>query len=98
MVAARPIPLIALAPERVEREIKNAHLAAEQMLQYRRRLARVLWLCVAEWVAGYFLGMLVFHVTDESLGHILLLAAFLVILMGPAWTLILWHWLDEQGT
>ena len=97
MVAARPFPLIALAPDRVERERKNAMLAEGQMRQYRQRLGRVLWLCVGEWVVGYLLGMLMFRVTSESTGQILLAAATLVVLMGPVWTLILWHWLEEQG-
>ena len=96
MVAARPIPLIALAPERIEREQKNALLAEGQVRQYRRRLARLMWLCAAEWVVGYGLGMLMFRVTNEALGHILFLGASLVVLMGPVWTLILWHWLEEQ--
>ena len=98
MVVAGPIPMLVLAPDRLERERRNALLAEGQARQYRRRLARVLWLCVAEWAVGYLLGMLMFRVTNEVLGHILYLAASLVILMGPVWTLILWHWLEEQGT
>jgi len=90
-------PLVWLSPDRVARELSRARDAELQMRHHRRRLGRVLWLCLGEEGTGYLLGMLSFRVSGHTLGMLLLQVAFFVIFAAPVFTLILWRWLEEQG-
>jgi hypothetical protein len=53
-------------------------------------------LCAVEILLGYELGALAFHVHGPEIGQALYLAATLLTIGGPVWTLLLWHWLEEQ--
>jgi hypothetical protein len=92
-----PPPLLILPEARIQRELQHAQLAAAQMQTYRRQLRRVIGLCVIEVLVGYGFGVLAFHVHGEELGRAMYLAATLMITGGPAWTLLIWHWLENQS-
>ncbi len=96
MIPANSPPLLILSEARIQRELQHARLAAEQLRVYRLQILRVLALCAFEILLGYGLGMLAFHVQGPEIGYALYLAATLLTIGGPVWTLIIWHWLEEQ--
>jgi len=89
-------PLLMLPEARIQREIEHAKLAAEQVQVYKHQFLRVLACCAVEVLLGYELGALAFHVHEPEIGQALYLAATLLTIGGPVWTLIIWHWLEEQ--
>ena len=96
MVLTRPLPLLVLPPARVARELLHSREAEAAMREYQARLDHMLRICLFEWIIGYALAMLAFRVTEVQTGQFLLLFAFVVILVAPMWTLIIWHWLGGQ--
>jgi hypothetical protein len=90
------MPLLVLSPDRVRRELTRSREAEAAMRHYQARFAHLLRICLWEWIAGYAVGMLAFHVGSVQTGQALLLLALVIILVAPMWTLIIWHWLGGQ--
>ena len=89
-------PLLVLSEARIQRELQHAKLAVEQVRAYRLQLRRVLAQCAFEILLGYGVGALAFRVQGSEIGYALYLAATLLTIGGPIWTLIIWHWLEAQ--
>lgn len=90
------VPLLVLTSVRADRELARSRAAEAAMRDHDARFARMLRICCWEWLVGYVVGMLAFRVSTAQAGQGLLLLAFVVILVAPLWTLIIWRWLEDQ--
>jgi hypothetical protein len=90
-------PLLCLSEERVQGEVRRAR-AADQ--DYRRHITRHRWLLTAsilEFLAGWALIGLAFHVQGEDAGQAFFFGGLLVGYLGPVWTWLLPHWRGGDG-
>jgi hypothetical protein len=90
-------PLLYLSEERVQNEVRRAHIAVQD---YRRHIVRNRWLLAAsilEFLAGWGLITLAFHVQGEDAGHAFFFGGLLVGYLGPVWTWLLPRWRGGEG-
>ncbi len=91
-----PAPLVQIPEERKQQELRRAIARAGVEDPIRARLLLLAVLCLGWLLLGFALLGLSFHLTDPDRAQVALLAAILVGNGGPAWTLLLSHWLAHQ--
>ena len=90
------MPLVVISEERKQRELQRALDIARSEGIDRRRFLFLMGICTG-WVAlGFLLLGLAFHLTDPDRAQTAFLSGVLVGNGGPAWTLIISHWLQSQ--
>src|SRR4029077_14646404 len=77
------MPLLVLSRDRMRRELARASEAEVAMRHYHARLAHLLRICLWEWIAGYAVGMLAFHVGRVPAGQALFPPPPRTILLSP---------------
>lgn len=89
-------PLLVIPEERRRLELQRAleQGRAERLDRYRA-LGPALW-CLGWILLGCVLLGLGFHLTDRDSAQAAFLAGILVGNAGPAWTVIIWHWVAER--
>jgi len=90
-------PLLHLSDERIDYELRRARAAGQD---YRRDVVRDRWLLTAsivEFLAGWALIALAFHVQGEDAGQALFFGGLLVGYLGPVWTWLLSRWRGGEG-
>ena len=90
-------PLIVISPERQELELARARAVAEGARKERRRFLTIVAICYTWGLLGVALIGLSFHLTGFDGPQAALLGGILLLIGGPAWTLILCHWLEMQA-
>jgi len=88
--------LVDIPEERKQHELRRAMARAGADSPVRARFLLLALLCMAWLLLGFALLGLSFHLTDPDRAQVALLAAILVDNGGPAWTLLLSHWLAQQ--
>jgi hypothetical protein len=89
-------PLAVIPEERKHQELRRALARARaEPLNGHHALSLAL-LCVLWVLVGCLLVGLGFHLTDPDRAEAAFLAGILVGNGGPAWTVIIWHWLAER--
>lgn len=89
-------PLLIYSSDRVARDIARARRAAAQEVHFQRRILRIAGICAAEFMLGYLILMLAFHVSGTELGQGLFALGAFVILAIPLFTVIVWAWSTQQ--
>ncbi|MGH7645163.1 MAG: hypothetical protein ACREMR_06215 [Gemmatimonadales bacterium] len=89
-------PLVQIPDERKQQELRRAMARAGGEDPVRARLLLLTTLCLGWLLLGFGLLGLSFHLTDPDRAQAALLGAILVGNGGPAWTLLLSHWLAHQ--
>jgi len=90
------MPLVVISEERKECELQRALDSARSEGIDRRHLLLLMAVCTG-WVAlGFVLLGLGFHLTDPDRAQAAFLSGVLAGNGGPAWTLILSHWIQSQ--
>ena len=90
-------PLLRLSEERVQYELRRVRTAAHD---HRRYVVHNRWLLTAsilEFLVGWSLIGLAFHVTGEDAGHAFFFGGLLVGYLGPVWTWLLPRWRGGEG-
>jgi hypothetical protein len=85
-------PLVALSEERIRYEIRRAQAAAND---HRHDVLQRRWLWIVsmlEFIAGWGLIALAFHVQGDDAGQALFFGGLLVAYLGPVWTWLLARW------
>lgn len=88
-------PLVEIPDARKQQELRRAQ-ACVGTHPGRTRFLLLTLVCLAWLLLGFTLLGLSFHVTDPDRAQAALLGALLVGNGGPAWTLLLSHWLAHQ--
>jgi hypothetical protein len=86
------VPLVTIPEERSRQELRRA-------VQHATPSRRFLWLalfCSAWLLLGLFLLGLSFHLANPDIAQVVFLVGILVGNGGPAWTLIIFFWLEQQ--
>ena len=91
------LPLVVIPEDRRQRELRRAlaHAGAEH--RNPSHLVGLGLVCVGWVVLGCLLVGLGFHLTDPDRAEAAFLAGILVGNGGPAWTLLISYWLDQQS-
>ncbi|MGH7674862.1 MAG: hypothetical protein ACREMV_06270 [Gemmatimonadales bacterium] len=89
-------PLVEIPEERKLEELRRAMARADGGHPGHARAISLAMLCLAWLLLGFALLGLSFHLTDPDRAQAALLGAILVGNGGPAWTLLLSHWLAQQ--
>jgi len=89
-------PLLALSQTRILDESRQAAAIAADDSRYRRRTARLVLSCIAEYAVGLSTIGLSLHIYGGDPAHVALYAGLLVALCGPIWTILLALWLEEN--
>ncbi len=92
-----PQPLLVLSPERIQDELHRAARVAALTAGDRGRTARLILLCVSDYIIGLAAIGWSFHVTDADVAQVLFYVGVLRALGWPAWRVILSRWLEENG-
>jgi len=85
-------PLVALSEERIRYEIRRAQAAAND---HRYDVLQRRWLLTVsmlEFIAGWGLIALAFHVQDDDAAQAFFFGGLLVGYLGPVWTWLLPRW------
>ena len=86
------VPLVTIPEERSRQELRRAIWHATPS----RRVLRLTVFCIAWLLLGFYLLGLSFHLTDPDLAQVAFFAGLLVGNGGPAWTVIIVLWLEQQ--
>ena len=92
-----PHPLVSLSDERVQYELRRVRGTGQA---HRYDVIRNRWLLIAsilEFIAGWGLITLSFHVQGEDAGQALFYGGLLVGYLGPVWTWLLPRWRGGEG-
>ena len=90
-------PLLVLSPERIDAELRSAATIAAYTAEDRHRTARLVLLCVSDYLIGLAAIGWSFRLTNADLAPILFYAGVLRALGWPAGRWILSRWREENG-
>ena len=93
----RAQPLLVLSEERAAQELRRALAAAQDCHSDRTHQRRLFAAGALEFVAGWVLIALGFHVHGTDLGRTIFLAGIMVAYLGPVWTWLLAHRHGREG-
>lgn len=89
-------PLLPLSQTRVQDESRVAADIARAHFLHRRRIHRLVLLCLGEYLIGLSAMGLGLRIWGGDLAHIVFDAGLLIGVCGPIWTVLLTMWLEEN--
>ena len=90
-------PLLDIPEERKQQELRRARERAGSERAFGRHAQSLMLVCVGWLLLGFGLIGLAFHITDPDRALAAFLAGVLIGNGGPAFTLILSQWLQNQS-
>ena len=90
-------PLVHLSAERVQYELRRASAARQDHHRYVVQNRWLLTTSILEFLAGWGLIALAFHVEGDDAGRAFFFSGLLLGYLGPVWTWLLAHWRGGEG-
>ena len=90
-------PLVSISEDRLQYELRRARAADQDNRHDRVRDRWLLAASILEFLGGWGLIGLGFHVQGQDAGQALFFGGLLVAYMGPVWTWLLSRWRGGEG-
>jgi hypothetical protein len=91
-----PQRLLTLSEARIQYELRRAAAIAADAAAHELRIRRLVGICITDYVSGLVMVAVSLHIADVDWGPVLFYLGLLGAVGGPIWTVLLWHWLDEN--